>query len=632
MTVPSDTELRPREQPDVRVDGRVGHLAGLDGLRGVAVLAVVAFHLAPDRVPGGFLGVSMFFALSGYLITSLLLVEFARSGSVSLRAFAARRFRRLLPLSSLTLAAVAVGWVALGMWSERLRFEVWLSAASVANWGFALSGVGYGPDAMSPVLHFWSLSVEEQLYLLLPGVALLSLRRSRRVFVAVLVAVTVAGVVFALVVDSRAVGYYSTLSRSAELTVGALVAVVVPASRRFGVVATRAAAVVVVVVFAMLATAIVLLGLSDSVVYSGGLFVVAAAAALLAGLLPHVGCVARVVDAKPLAWCGKVSYALYLFHWPALVATRQMVAPPLVVPVVCVVSFTLAAVSYRFVEKPIRLSSTLKPAAAVVALSVATVAAVSVWAPPRPSVGDFKTDLPSLVASVPAPAAGVDQVRVAVVGDSKALALAAGFAAVASPTEPVRLVSAWAGLGCTALRGGSVRNFNGEQYETGDWCDWEMSLADAPSTSPADVVLVWFGTWDVRDRLLPGMSSWSTIAEQAVQDRLAVELGVLTDATKAATGAATVALLTLVPEPSAPYQDRFAVWNTGLERFAATRSDVVVVDVAASVVASGDAARLLPDGIHPSFAVDSATAPEIVSRFVAPALVELATHALPSGP
>src|SRR5262245_33093968 len=175
-----------RRRRHERVDP-LGYEPALDGLRAVAVMAVLFFHARFSWAQGGFLGVSTFFTLSGFLITSLLLREHATTGSISLRSFWRRRFRRLLPASWLTLALV-IAMGAAGWWNNDqlrdLRGDVPAALAQVVNWHFILADRSYGAQfaAPSPLEHYWSLSLEEQFYLVFPlAVAgLLILGRRRR--------------------------------------------------------------------------------------------------------------------------------------------------------------------------------------------------------------------------------------------------------------------------------------------------------------------------------------------------------------------------------------------------------------------------------------------------------------------
>ena len=162
---------------------RLTHLPALDGLRGVAVIAVLCFHGGFSWAKGGFLGVSMFFTLSGFLITSLLLREWGTDRHIDLRAFWSRRFRRLMPAALATLVGVCVlaWWLGTHAELHSLRLDVWAAVAYVANWRFIFAGRSYADlfSAPSPVQHFWSLAVEEQFYFVYPLIAFGALRARR---------------------------------------------------------------------------------------------------------------------------------------------------------------------------------------------------------------------------------------------------------------------------------------------------------------------------------------------------------------------------------------------------------------------------------------------------------------------
>ncbi len=212
----------------------IRHLPGLDGLRGLAVLVVVAFHAGFENMVGGYLGVSTFFTLSGFLITSLLLNEAERTGSVEVRSFWGRRFRRLLPAALATLAAVVLlftPFVATADQRASMRGNVLASLFDVANWHDIIKGNSYADlfTAPSPVLHFWSLSIEEQFYVVFPILLLgiwIATRGRRGLLAGALGALAVASAVEPLVFsmsDDRV--YFGTDTRAAELLLGALLAV-----------------------------------------------------------------------------------------------------------------------------------------------------------------------------------------------------------------------------------------------------------------------------------------------------------------------------------------------------------------------------------------------------------------------
>ena len=355
------------------------HLPGLDGLRGLAVVAVVVFHFWPEVLPGGFLGVSLFFTLSGYLITGLLLAEHERHGRVDLRAFWSRRFRRLLPAALVTLAAVAV----LRAWLTSpadLGDEIVAALAYVYNWYLIATGGDYGAlfSQPSPIEHFWSLAIEEQFYVVFPVVAVLALRAGRRGLGAV-VAVLLAGSVLLNLSGALAPAeaYLSPLPRAAEILVGALLAVVVPIDRLRTVVDGRVARWVAATFRALAVVAVVVASRGfdyDDVVARRGFLVGFACVSAVAIVGAASAPVARVLGTAVPRWLGQRSYGIYLVHWPVEVWM------PVPGAVKVLVTLALAELSYRLVETPIRSRRALVARPRALVAGSAAVAVVAVLA------------------------------------------------------------------------------------------------------------------------------------------------------------------------------------------------------------------------------------------------------------
>ena len=230
---------RPTENP--REPTALRFVPGLDGLRGVAVLAVMGFHAGLGPVNGGLLGVDMFFVLSGFLVTSLLLAEHARTGTIKLIAFWGRRARRLLP--ALLVLLIGIGayarWVGGGVPPAQLRGDALFTLVYSANWHFIASGQDYFVrfGALSPLLHTWSLAVEEQFYLVWPLIALVVLSRFGRRglgWAAGVIGAASAALCAALYLAGASIDrlYYGTDTRAQSIMVGAVLAVVVPMTDR----------------------------------------------------------------------------------------------------------------------------------------------------------------------------------------------------------------------------------------------------------------------------------------------------------------------------------------------------------------------------------------------------------------
>jgi peptidoglycan/LPS O-acetylase OafA/YrhL len=414
----------------------------LDGLRAVAVGAVIAYHLGYGWARGGYLGVDTFFVLSGYLITSLLLVEFGGTGRIALRSFWARRARRLLPALFVVLAAVSL-WAAYAWPSDQLNLVrgdgLWTLFYG-ANWRFIATGQSYFLlNALpSPFRHAWSLAIEEQFYLVWPIVVLACLRLGRgrtRVLAATCTVGACASIVLMAVLyqptnPSRV--YYGTDTRAHALLIGALLAIVLrhwevrsrkPAGSSLVITGVRRRLGVVLAVTGVVAgsaciAAFALIPDSSSAMYRGGfaLFAVAVAVVITAAVLPGPSPVRAFLALPPLVWIGRISYGLYLWHWPIQLAlTPQRVGIDGVGLDLLRVGATvaIATASFYLIELPIRrgrIGRRLRVALAPVgAAGVAVVVLASTaGATPTPSylLNSGSAGLKQALARVEAPVHG----------------------------------------------------------------------------------------------------------------------------------------------------------------------------------------------------------------------------------
>ncbi len=336
----------------------VPYMPGIDGLRAIAVVAVVIYHAAPGILPGGFLGVDVFFVISGYLITCLLLQEWHGKSTIDLGGFWLRRAKRLLPaVGVLLLGLLAFCVVFLPGEVVRLREDVVASAAYVTNWYLIVDRESYFESFGRPDLlrHLWSLAVEEQFYLIWPIVCLVSLRLGgAKAAIAVL-----AGGIFASTAlmaalyepgsDASRV-YYGTDTRAAALLIGALLAFVWSPGRR----GSRLLEVEAVIAAVGLVALFLLLKDSSDFLYRGGFLVTAAVTAVVVASLSARSALGRALSWGPLIWIGLRSYSIYLWHWPVIALTRPHQDVPIDgVPLFVfrmVLTLALAAASYRFVE------------------------------------------------------------------------------------------------------------------------------------------------------------------------------------------------------------------------------------------------------------------------------------------
>jgi peptidoglycan/LPS O-acetylase OafA/YrhL len=376
-------------------------MPGIDGLRALAVAAVFVYHAKGGWLPGGFLGVDVFFVISGYLITSLLLAEFSEHGGIDLGGFWRRRARRLLPADYALIGACLIVGATFERGTFALRGDALAAIFYVANWRFIFEHQSYFAQFGKPSLfrHLWSLAVEEQFYLLWPPLLLLGLRlRARRALPLVVAAGALASTALMATLytpgtDTSRV-FYGTDTRSAPLLVGVVLAFVwrpgsLPRIRRSrldrgGVVALAA----VIAAFAVLHD-------GSAVVYRGGFLALALCTAVLLASVVHPSGSLGGLFSRPFPrWLGERSYAVYLWHWPVIVLCP---AGRLWTPFVQVgATAVLAESSYRWIERPIRrgalsrvqlrmprLVAQPRTPFAVAGLALAALVALAVVEPPR---------------------------------------------------------------------------------------------------------------------------------------------------------------------------------------------------------------------------------------------------------
>ena len=372
MTTTSSAPSRPSADPTR--GGRLGFRPDIQGIRALAVGLVVAHHVAPSFLTGGYLGVDVFFVVSGYIITALLLREADRDGRISLRGFYARRARRILPAATLVTIVTAVGsllTLSLLRTQTVLVDALWTSGFA-ANVRLALTGTDYFAQGQppSPLRHYWSLAVEEQFYLLWPLLLLLCLvlvrrrgggpRDLRRVaggLLAVVVAGSLAWSVWATWA-SPTTAYFSTFTRAHELAIGAACALLPRTLRLPGGIRTGLG---LVGIAGIAVTAWVYTLDTDFPGVAALVPVLATAALIVAGegAGDRPGPVTRLLGTAPLVRVGDLSYSLYLWHWPVIVLVRSNLGPErfgsisvrlLTLAVVVALSWA----TYRFVETPFR--------------------------------------------------------------------------------------------------------------------------------------------------------------------------------------------------------------------------------------------------------------------------------------
>jgi peptidoglycan/LPS O-acetylase OafA/YrhL len=440
----------PREESGPQRRPTIAHLPALDGLRGAAVIGVLFFH--DDRLRGGYLGVDLFFVLSGFLITSLLLAEHRTSGRIDLKAFWIRRARRLFPAVLALVPAVALyAWIfAKPGELARIRGDGIATLAYFANWRTIFAGKSYWDlfSAPSPLEHTWSLCIEEQFYVIWPLLTFLVLRRAKsssRALLAVSVALALASCAAMWLLfdpDRSSRAYMGTDTRGASILAGAALACLLsgraPIEGKGKLRALDAAGLAALI---GLGVAWATIDGQSRFLYRGGFWLTEAAVLVLivCAVQDRGSLIARVFSVAPLRWMGLVSYGVYLWHWPLyVVLTKQRLGFEGwgLTALRLAATLAIALISYRFLEQPIRKRGiTFGPPLLVVpsaaAASVATLllatraipqpgAPAAAGEPILPFFGQYNDKIRDLPAKEVTPEGTL---RVLVVGDSVAVAL-----------------------------------------------------------------------------------------------------------------------------------------------------------------------------------------------------------------
>jgi peptidoglycan/LPS O-acetylase OafA/YrhL len=340
---------------------------GLDGVRALAVLAVMGFHEGASELSGGFLGVDVFFVLSGFLITDLLVAQYDQIGRVDLKNFWARRARRLLPPLAVMLVVVSAAATVIEPSQESsLRPALLAAATYTSNWYQILHHVSYfatfGP--LPPLDHLWSLAIEEQFYLVWPvvlwfGILRLNGQRARVTATLLGAVMSAAAMALAYTPGNPSLVYYGTDTHAFALLIGAALALACPLATLVSASAThmRRLDAAGVVGLAILAWAAGHFSGSDPAVYPVGLMIAAVGSAGLVAAAASSGVIASMTSLPPLRWLGIRSYGVYLWHWPVIALAGAMAGPgptsPLLWLIETAVAIALACLSWRFIETPI---------------------------------------------------------------------------------------------------------------------------------------------------------------------------------------------------------------------------------------------------------------------------------------
>ncbi|MEO7981558.1 MAG: acyltransferase family protein [Sporichthyaceae bacterium] len=638
---------------------RLAYRPALDGLRAVAVLSVMLYHGQVGWLPGGFLGVDVFFVLSGFLITSLLLLEWRTWRSIDLATFWLHRARRLLPALFLVLVAATI-FSAATLPSDRLgrfRGDAVATLFYVANWRFAATGQSYFDQFQdpSPLLHMWSLGIEEQFYWAFPLALLLWLRvrrNSRGLTLAFLVGAVASALAMAVTYRTGADPsrvYYGTDTRAQALLVGAALAAWQGRHRR----ASGAPAAVRLLHPRVPITASDLLGLpglaglaalllgvheSDPWLYRGGFLLVAlASGSVVAASRDRGSITSRVLGWEPLRLGGVISYGLYLWHWPVFLflspdRTGLTELPLLAARLVTTV--LIAAASYVVLENPIRrgvLRRRFRPVVrrlVPVAATLTTVAVVlqgTSGATAAPSIersGTYETRINQ---------AAPGQLSVLLAGDSPGRFLGWYF-----PTDQHHEIalSTSTVIGCGLLPQNLV--IDGVATPPQPQCnEWRHEFARAATAAHPDVVVLSTGAWELYDHEIGGKvfrvgtPDFARALEKRYDEAITALAGRTTPVALLNVpcfnqASWTVNGVDLAPDHNDPTRQEWL--NTVLQRVAARHPDQVrVVDLRGLLCPSTDyqptidGVDVRPDGVHVA-----GPGGALVWRWLAPQLPQIA--------
>ena len=647
--VPAPEKAAPGLGPDgVR---KLGYVPALDGIRGVAVVAVLLFHGGVKWAKGGFLGVDVFFVLSGFLITTLLLEELAEHQTIHLRQFWTRRARRLLPALIVVVVATALvpKLVSLDRSVADLRRDAAAALAYFANWRFVINGSSYfgRTAAPSPLKHTWSLAVEEQFYVAWPLIVLL-VARARRWWLTVVALLGAAasavamGVLFHPGGDPSRV-YYGTDTHVQVVLLGALLATLMMWRRlrpgrailwtrpgRFGLALVGIGGAAIVGAILMRANG------SATWLYRGGFagLGLATCVVIAAVVLSPAGLLAGLFSLWPLRALGRISYGIYLWHWPlffVITRTRTGLSGSELLWARLAASVAVAMVSAWIIERPIRIGQLLPgwragivlpalAAAGAAALFATTVIphgqsllAAALAEPPEAKApasgpGSAATAAALAVSKRPPRVPGAP-LHVLVMGDSVALTLAQGLAPQAGRAGID--LSNEAVLGCGVVRGGPFRYFGDTSMPPKQCATWPQQWANAIKRHDPDVVMVVVGRWEVMDRMYNG--HWTRLGDPDFDAYLMTELNQAVDILT--TKGAVVAFATAPyyfrgerpdggrwPEDDPARVDRF---NQLLEQVVAKRSKQATIISLGDHTSTGgkytrslDGIQLRYDGVH----------------------------------
>jgi peptidoglycan/LPS O-acetylase OafA/YrhL len=637
--------VSPKRGQDAR-GPELNYVPALDGIRAIAVIVIMGYHGGLFLTNGGFYSLDTFFALSGFLITTLLVAEWQQSGGIRLARFWARRARRLLP-ALLVLVVAVVAYVAIfsapGTYPG-LRLDAFSTLFYVANWHFILIGSNYfghtGPT--SPLLHTWSLAVEEQFYLFWPLIVIAVLRT--RLGLRLLLGVCIAGalgsailmaVLYSLADQNRV--YYGTDTRAQSLLVGAALSVSLtllaqrraspgdptstPSAWRATTVSGRRAFVIVGIVGVGVTAALwILVSVNDAFAFRGGFLLAAiATVCVLASVVVAPGSIlTRVLTFSPLRYIGRISYGMYLWHFPLVLwithaNTGLDEVPLFAVRFGCTV--LIATASFYLVEQPIRQRRFLRSSKAAFAMAPASVLAVVVAvvaATPlavTAAQSSFRVPEKQTGALYTGP-----PVKLLLVGDSTAVTLGIGLGAYKRDYDIEMQNSGILGCGLTE---GSEYELQGVVAPMASQCSgargeeqWPEIWKQDIKTFQPNVVMILAGRWEVTNRTYQGQ--WTNISEPKYADYVRRQLKL---AVRVASSKGAKVILLTAPcyntgeQPNGqPWPEdsprRLAEYNSLVRQVGSTEPGTTVVNFEAMACPAGhyqsylDGVDVRYDGVH----------------------------------
>jgi len=347
------------------------YITGLDGLRAFAVLAVIAYHFNFNWAKGGFLGVDIFFVISGYLITSNILIQKSKL-NFSLCKFWIRRIRRLLPAAYIMISTTfMLSAIFKSEIITTLKGDTTASIFYVSNWWFIFHKLSYFDSFgfPSPLKNLWSLSIEEQFYIIWPIILIIGIKVFKKraklsniVFIAALCSAILMAILYKSGEDPSRV-YYGTDTRAFELLIGGWLAIVYPIKRlyseKISIKQRNKLNITSTITFSIFIISIILVNEYNLFLYRGGMLIFSLNAAILVACICHPrGYLGHLLSLKPLSWIGKRSYGIYLWHYPVIILSTPVyeIGNPTYwrVGLQLLITFIIAEISYRFIEVPIR--------------------------------------------------------------------------------------------------------------------------------------------------------------------------------------------------------------------------------------------------------------------------------------